>query len=133
MGASLTYKDTDDDHGPLSGSFHETSKNSFLIEDRMKKELACSDMSQRPKDASKTTAFDRSNDYVYFATTKVVKAIMSLSQGVEKAASVQYLELVRHVGVELRALLSSVDELASIFPSNALKYVFVLNQYLSPD
>lgn len=73
--------------------------------------------------SKKTVSLDRTNDNVYSATTKVVKAIMALSHGVEKAAAIEYLELVRHVGIELRALLSSVDTLASIFPPHALKYV----------
>lgn len=78
---------------------------------------------QMQKEVTKTVSLDRTNDNVYSATTKVVKAIMALSHGVEKAAAIEYLELVRHVGIELRALLSSVDTLASIFPPHALKYV----------
>lgn len=75
------------------------------------------------KEVTRTLALDRTNDAVYTATTNVVKAIMSLSQGVEKAAAIEYLDLVRNVGIELRALLSSVDTLASIFPPQAHKYV----------
>lgn len=67
-------------------------------------------------------SLDRTNDSVYSTTTNVVKAIMLLSQGVEKGAAVEYLNLVRHVGIELRSLLTSVDTLASIFPPQALKY-----------
>lgn len=78
---------------------------------------------QQQKEVPKTITLDRSNDNVYSSTTKVVKAIMALSHGVEKAAAIEYLDLVRHVGIELRALLSSVDTLASIFPPHALKYV----------
>lgn len=44
---------------------------------------------------------------------------MALSQGVEKAVAVEYLDLVRNVGVELRELLSSVDKLSSQFPPQA--------------
>lgn len=67
-------------------------------------------------------SLDRSNDCVYSTTTNVVKAIMLLSQGVERGTAVEYLNLVRHVGIELRSLLTSVDTLASIFPPPALKY-----------
>lgn len=74
------------------------------------------------KELSKTLSIDRTNDIVYSATTKVVKAIMSLSRCVDKAASIQYLDLVRDVGIELRTLLSSVDVLANTFPPPALKY-----------
>lgn len=123
VAASLSCKDTDDEHASLSGSFHEITKHSFCTGDKIKNELNSSVLSQQQKDISKTIALDRTNDNVYMATTKVVKAIMSLTHGVEKAAAIQYLELVRYVGIELRTLLSSVDELASIFPSHALKYV----------
>lgn len=78
------------------------------------------------KEITRTLALDRTNDAVYSATTNVVKAIMSLSQGVEKAAAVEYLDLVRNVGIELRALLSSVDTLASMFPPQAHKWVLTL-------
>lgn len=66
-----------------------------------------------------SSKLDRTNDFVYTATTSVVKAIMALSQGVEKAVAVEYLDLVRNVGVELRELLSSVDKLSSQFPPQA--------------
>lgn len=79
---------------------------------------------QNPQlEMAKTLSMDRTNDNVYSATTNVVKAVMLLSQGVERAAAVEYLDLVRYVGIELRTLLSSVDTLASIFPPQALKYV----------
>lgn len=73
------------------------------------------------KELTKTLALDRTNDAVYAATTNVVKAIMALSQGVEKAVASEYLELVRNVGIELRALLASVDALAAVFPAQAHK------------
>lgn len=46
---------------------------------------------QQQKEMTKTLSIDRTNDSVYDATTSVVKAIMSLSQGVEKAAAAEYL------------------------------------------
>lgn len=64
---------------------------------------------------------DRTNDSVYFATTSVVKAIMTLSQGVERAVAADYLDLVKNVGFELRALLASVDKLSTVFPAQAHK------------
>lgn len=64
---------------------------------------------------------DRSQDAVYTATTNVVKAIMILSQGVEKASTKDYLDLVKTVGFELRTLLASVDELSGKFSSHARK------------
>lgn len=64
---------------------------------------------------------NRSNDIVYVATTNVVKAIMALSQGVEKAIAREYLDLVRNVGIELRSLLAAVDQLSNVFPAQAHK------------
>lgn len=63
---------------------------------------------------------------MYIATTSVVKAVMALSQGVDKANSSEnssetYLDLVRKVGEELRALLGAVDVMAHRFPSQAHK------------
>lgn len=67
-------------------------------------------------DIPKTMPLDRSNDNVYACTTAVVKSIMALSQGVEKAKALEYLELVRNVGMELRNLLGSVDQISNCFP-----------------
>jgi len=64
---------------------------------------------------------NRADDEVYCATTLVVKSIMALSQGVEKANTEGYLELVKNVGVKLRNLLTSVDKISIIFPAQALK------------
>lgn len=140
---SQSDKDANDfntNDGPLSGSFHGTTSNARfspqnsiandhqdLHSNQQLKHDA--DKIQR-KELTKTLSLDRSNDHVYGATTKVVKAIMLLSQGVEKAAAVEYLDLVRHVGVELRTLLSSVDTLASIFPSQALRYTFHFSHFI---
>lgn len=71
--------------------------------------------------SQKTMSLDRANDKVYKATTMVVKAVMALSQGVDKADSLKYLELVRNVGEDLRALLGAVDEMSHMFPSQAHK------------
>lgn len=120
----MTSKDSND--GSLSESFHELTKHSqdtgqsSTNEMNTQSALSTNDR-QMQREVSKS--LDRTNDNVYSATTKVVKAIMALSHGVEKAAAIEYLELVRHVGIELRTLLSSVDTLASIFPPHALKYV----------
>ncbi|XP_021926786.1 focal adhesion kinase 1 isoform X4 [Zootermopsis nevadensis] len=80
-----------------------------------------------------TADLDRSNDKVYDCTTSVVKAVMSLSQGVQQSQVDQYLELVRRVGIELRALLSSVDTLVPIFPVSAHREVEMAHKVLSKD
>lgn len=122
---SQTSKDTNDfntNDGPLSGSFHGSISGSrFSPQNSLSSEHGLHAIEFRRKELTKTLSLDRSNDQVYSATTKVVKAIMALSQGVEKAVAVEYLDLVRNVGIELRSLLSSVDVLASIFPPPALK------------
>lgn len=76
---------------------------------------------------------DRSNDKVYDCTTQVVKAVMSLSQGVQQSHADQYLDLVRRVGMELRGLLASVDELITIFPSTAHREVEMAHKVLAKD
>lgn len=114
----MTSKDSND--GSLSGSFHSQCMGQSIANDMS---APNTNDRQSHKEATKTVSLDRTNDNVYSATTKVVKAIMALSHGVEKAAAIEYLDLVRHVGIELRTLLSSVDTLASIFPPHALKYV----------
>ncbi|XP_039305531.1 uncharacterized protein LOC105205797 isoform X2 [Solenopsis invicta] len=80
-----------------------------------------------------TADLDRTNDKVYDCTTSVVRAIMSLSQGVQQSKADQYLELVRRVGIELRALLSSVDVLVKILPISAHREVEMAHKVLSKD
>ncbi|XP_070065706.1 focal adhesion kinase 1 isoform X4 [Drosophila virilis] len=80
-----------------------------------------------------TRPINRTNDEVYCATTAVVKSIMVLSQGVEKAHIDGYLHLVKNVGVELRNLLKSVDNISLLFPAQALKEVEMAHKVLSKD
>ncbi|CAK9830355.1 Focal adhesion kinase 1 [Anthophora retusa] len=80
-----------------------------------------------------TADLDRSNDKVYDCTTSVVRAVMSLSQGVQQSRADQYLELVRKVGIELRALLSSVDALMDVLPISAHREVEMAHKVLSKD
>lgn len=76
---------------------------------------------------------NRENDKVYKCTTDVVKAIMLLSQGVQQSKSDQYLDLVKNVGLELRNLLTSVDEIVSNFPAHMLREVEMAHKVLSKD
>ncbi|XP_026668386.1 focal adhesion kinase 1 isoform X5 [Ceratina calcarata] len=80
-----------------------------------------------------TADLDRTNDKVYDCTTSVVRAVMSLSQGVQQSKADQYLDLVRKVGIELRALLSSVDVLMDILPISAHREVEMAHKVLSKD
>ncbi|XP_054289497.1 focal adhesion kinase 1-like isoform X7 [Macrosteles quadrilineatus] len=80
-----------------------------------------------------TADLDRTNDRVYDCTTCVVKAVMALSQGVQASLASQYLDLVRKVGIELKALLQSVDCLVPLFPASAHKEVEMAHQVLAKD
>ncbi|CAG7731842.1 unnamed protein product [Allacma fusca] len=80
-----------------------------------------------------TADLDRTNDRVYDSTTSVVRAIMELSQGVQQTGKVEYLEFVRKVGLQLRNLLGSVDDLVTFFPDNAKHEVEMAHQVLSKD
>ncbi|XP_037913924.1 focal adhesion kinase 1 isoform X5 [Hermetia illucens] len=94
---------------------------------------SCEEKTNIEPHISKSSSLDRSNDAVYAATTNVVKAIMTLSQGVEKANASEYLDLVKNVGIELRSLLGSVDTLSVVFPSQAHKEVEMAHKVLSKD
>lgn len=60
---------------------------------------------------------ERQNDPIYKCTTNVVRSIMTLSGGVEKSNLSEYLDLVKAVGLELRNLLGTVDQISSQFPA----------------
>lgn len=70
-----------------------------------------------------TARLDRTHDKVYDATTSVVRAVMLLSQGVQQARSDNYVDLVKKVGLELRTLLTSVDQLVPQFPTSTHREV----------
>ncbi|XP_076059773.1 protein tyrosine kinase 2 Fak isoform X9 [Oratosquilla oratoria] len=80
-----------------------------------------------------TADLDRSNDPVYHKTTCVVRAVMTLSQGVQAGQSDLYLEHVRIVGLELRTLLSSVDLLMPQFPAESHRKIEMAHKVLSKD
>lgn len=76
---------------------------------------------------------DRTNDHVYECTTRVVRSVMQLSQGVTEARAEEYLDMVKGVGVELRNLLASVDDLMTFFPLWSKKEVEMAHRVLSKD
>lgn len=75
-----------------------------------------------------TARLDRTHDKVYDATTCVVRAVMLLSQGVQLAKSDNYVDLVKKVGLELRTLLTSVDQLVPQFPTSTHREVSQIHQ-----
>uniref|UniRef100_A0A6V7JJ46 Focal AT domain-containing protein n=1 Tax=Bracon brevicornis TaxID=1563983 RepID=A0A6V7JJ46_9HYME len=103
--------------------------NTSLSEgDKLNKVIVVKKMEPTP-----TADLDRSNDKVYDCTTNVVRAVMFLSQGVQQSEADQYLELVQRVGVELKSLLVTVDELINILPVSAHRQVEMAHKVLSKD
>ncbi|EFX90091.1 hypothetical protein DAPPUDRAFT_39328 [Daphnia pulex] len=80
-----------------------------------------------------TARLDRTHDKVYDATTSVVRAVMLLSQGVQQAKIENYVDLVKKVGLELRTLLTSVDQLVPHFPPSTHREVEMAHKVLSKD
>eukprot|EP00090_Calanus_glacialis_P040090 TRINITY_DN6986_c0_g1_i1.p1 TRINITY_DN6986_c0_g1~~TRINITY_DN6986_c0_g1_i1.p1 ORF type:complete len:1244 (-),score=268.91 TRINITY_DN6986_c0_g1_i1:950-4681(-) len=80
-----------------------------------------------------TAPLDRTNDRVYDSTTSVVRAVMSLSQGVQAHQANLYLDLVKKVGLELRELLAAVDRLIPAFPAATHRQVEMAHKVLSKD
>ncbi|EFX76463.1 hypothetical protein DAPPUDRAFT_7154, partial [Daphnia pulex] len=70
-----------------------------------------------------TARLDRTHDKVYDATKSVVRAVVLLSQGVQQAKIEKYVDLVKQVGLELRTLLTSVDQLVPHFPPSTHREV----------
>ncbi|XP_018372862.1 PREDICTED: focal adhesion kinase 1 isoform X1 [Trachymyrmex cornetzi] len=117
---SVTQSPSHEPHSAYTGSLG-SDKNSDKV-------IVVKKMEPTP-----TADLDRTNDKVYDCTTSVVRAVMSLSQGVQQSKADQYLELVRRVGIELRALLSSVDVLVEILPMSAHREVEMAHKVLSKD
>lgn len=97
------------------------------------KESEISSDPDNTKDIQQNYHLDRTNDKVYKCTTDVVRAVMALSHGVQQSQADQYLDLVKKVGLDLRALLTSVDEIVSVFPSSAIREVEMAHKVLSKD
>lgn len=70
---------------------NDTNEGSQNFEQNVTDNVDVLSLRHQQKEMKKTLSIDRTNDSVYDATTNVVKAIMSLSQGVEKAAAAEYL------------------------------------------
>lgn len=115
----MTQSPSHDAHSANTSSFGSDKSDKVIIVKKM--------------EPTPTADLDRSNDKVYDCTTNVVRAVMSLLQGVQQSKAEQYLELVRRVGVELRELLSSVDALVDILPASAHREVEMAHKVLSKD
>ncbi|RWS12001.1 focal adhesion kinase 1-like isoform X2 [Dinothrombium tinctorium] len=76
---------------------------------------------------------DRSDDKVYQCTTDVVYSVRQLLQGVQESHVDDYIDLVKKVGLELRGLLASVDELVPTLPLWSHREVEMAHKVLSKD
>jgi len=95
---------------------------------RMIKKIIVKKMEPTP-----TADLDRSNDHVYESTISVVRAITELTHCVQNPLKPDYLEFVRKVGLQLKSLLTSVDELVPYFEDGAKHEVEMAHQVLSKD
>lgn len=80
-----------------------------------------------------TANLDRTNDSVYRFTTNVVQAVRLLLQGVQAIKVDNYIELVKNVGIQLRGLLGSVDELIPSLPLWSHREIEMTHKVLSKD
>ncbi|XP_025831636.1 focal adhesion kinase 1 isoform X4 [Agrilus planipennis] len=124
--------------GSVTSTLTLTEKNEYLrthgkLQPQQQQQQQENDDSKKKVEPQPTADLDRTNDRVYECTTLVVKAVMSLSQGVQQSHADQYLNLVRNVGLALRNLLSSVDELVTAFPSSAHREVEMAHKVLAKD
>ncbi|KAI0236774.1 Focal adhesion kinase 1 [Lamellibrachia satsuma] len=84
------------------------------------------------EDVHTEPGLDRTNDHVYLTTTSVVRAVMEMTRGVQTCTAELYTELVRNIGLQLKALLTSVDELMPQLPDDAHTEVEMAHKVLSP-
>ncbi|XP_056638119.1 focal adhesion kinase 1 isoform X2 [Diorhabda sublineata] len=135
----LNFEDCERSNGALHVDLHSStdSVNSQMLNENKDSVSQC-ESSVNEKDKKELTQnptanLDRTHDRVYECTTDVVRAVMTLSQGVQQAAADDYLDLVKKVGIELRSLLSSVDNIVSYFPTIVQREVEMAHKVLSKD
>ena len=90
-------------------------------------------VSSSPRTPSPKVDLDRTDDQVYHTTTNVVRCVMAMSKEVTQNKSADYVELVKSVGVELRALLASVDSLIETLPPDSHANIEMAHKVLSSD
>nr|XP_011413792.2 focal adhesion kinase 1 isoform X9 [Crassostrea gigas] len=76
---------------------------------------------------------DRSNDNIYNSTTSVVRSVMVLTKEASNVKAEEYTNLVKDVGVKLRALLGAVDEFIPTLPAPFVHEVQMAQNVLSTD
>ncbi|XP_077991126.1 focal adhesion kinase 1-like isoform X2 [Glandiceps talaboti] len=80
-----------------------------------------------------TMDIDRTNDVVFDNTTGVVKAVMEMSNSIQVTRSSDYINLVKGVGLALRMLLTSVDEIVTQLPVSKHREIEMAHKVLSSD
>ncbi|XP_072026060.1 focal adhesion kinase 1-like isoform X2 [Amphiura filiformis] len=80
-----------------------------------------------------TMDIDRTGDEVFTNTTNVVKAVMEMVNMVHAVKSDQYVNLVRDIGLALKTLLASVDNLYSSLPEDTHRSIQMAHKVLSSD
>lgn len=86
-----------------------------------------------PRTPSPKVDLDRTDDEVYRTTTNVVRCVMAMSKEVTQNKSADYVELVKSLGVELRAQLASVDTLMSSLPPDSHDNIEMAHKVLGSD
>eukprot|EP00058_Branchiostoma_floridae_P024145 XP_002609635.1 hypothetical protein BRAFLDRAFT_59296 [Branchiostoma floridae] len=76
---------------------------------------------------------DRTNDHVFDNTTGVVRAVMEMSNKLQYAKADQYVILVKEVGLALKSLLTSVDEVTARIPADLHREIEMAHKVLSSD
>ncbi|XP_035667042.1 focal adhesion kinase 1-like isoform X10 [Branchiostoma floridae] len=80
-----------------------------------------------------TMDLDRTNDHVFDNTTGVVRAVMEMSNKLQYAKADQYVILVKEVGLALKSLLTSVDEVTARIPADLHREIEMAHKVLSSD
>lgn len=89
--------------------------------------------SNRQATQSPKIELDRTNDVVYNSTTAVVRSVMAMSREINDNKQPDLVELVKHVGTELRALLTHVDDILQQFPVEAHATIKMAHKVLGSD
>ncbi|XP_071953746.1 focal adhesion kinase 1-like isoform X3 [Antedon mediterranea] len=80
-----------------------------------------------------TLDLDRTNDLVFENTTNVVKAVMNMANMVHCVKSEQYVDLVKDIGMALKTLLASVDNVLEELAEQTHRDVQMAHKVLSSD
>lgn len=85
------------------------------------------------KSQSPRIQLDRTNDDVYKSTTAVVKSVITMSKEVSQNKQADHIDLVKAIGLELRSLLATVDDIVVEFPSHTHTDIQMAHKVLGSD